>query len=137
MLVIRMQRVGRKKLPQYRVVLQDSRSHPSSGKVITYLGSYNPHTKEAILKQDDIKKYLSCGAQPSDRVISLFQKNKIDLPSWAKVPSTNKTRSIRNPEKLRKNQPDSETTTEQVAEESTEGADATESTEATTELVEA
>lgn len=104
MLVIRLQRTGRKGHAQFRVVVQDSRRTPSSGRVVALLGSYNPHTKEAQLNKELAATYLSNGAQPSDRVVRLFQAEKIALPKWVKLP-TKKEGDLRNPDKLRKNRP--------------------------------
>lgn len=115
MLTIRMQRTGRKGHAMFRVVVQDSRVTPSSGKVVAGLGSYDPHTKTVTLAKDKAALYLSNGAQPSPRVVSLFQKEGIDLPSWVK-PATAKKRSLRNPEKLRRNQPKEVAAVEEVAE---------------------
>jgi len=114
MLAIRMQRIGRKGLPQYRVVVQDSRRTPSSGRVVSTLGSYNPHTKELILNKEQSQKYIDNGAQPSDRVVSIFEKEGIKLPSWVKN-RTEQTKTARNPEKLRKNQPKEEPVAEETA----------------------
>ena len=108
MLAIRLQRVGRKAYPVYRVAVQESQRHPSSGRVVAYVGSYNPHTKEYSLDHEKITKYLSTGAQPTPRVIKLMQLDKIALPAWVKVPTLDKQKAIRNPEKLRKNQPKEE-----------------------------
>ena len=69
MLVIRMQRTGRKGHAQFRVVVQDSRRTPTSGRVVAALGHYNPHTKETSLNKEKATQYLNNGAQPSDRVI--------------------------------------------------------------------
>ncbi len=107
MLAIRMQRTGRKGHSQYRVIVQDSRRTPSSGRLVYNLGSYNPHTKEAILNKEKATFYLSNGAQPSERVTSLFKKEGVKLPAWVKDVSK-KDSSTRNPEKLRKNQPKEE-----------------------------
>ena len=107
MLAIRMQRLGRKGLPQYRVVVQDSRRTPSSGRVVSTLGSYNPHTKEVILDKEKSQEFLNNGAQPSDRVVALFKKEGLTLPSWVKV-RTEQTKTLRNADKLRKNQPQEE-----------------------------
>lgn len=104
MLSIRMKRLGRKGHPTYRVVVQDSRQSPSSGKCVALLGSYDPHTKQSTLVKDKAEFYLKNGAQPSDRVASLFKAEKITLPKWVEKP-TKKKRSIRNPDKLRKNRP--------------------------------
>lgn len=105
MLSIRMQRLGRKGHPTYRVVVQDSRQTPTSGKYIALLGSYDPHTKRSSLVKDKAEFYLNHGAQPSERVVALFKSEKITLPKWVKEPTPH-SREIRNPEKLRKNQPE-------------------------------
>lgn len=104
MLVIRMQRTGRKGHAQFRVVVQDSRRTPSSGRIVASLGSLNPHTKEAILDKEKAAFYLSNGAQPSARVIRLLKSEGVKLPEWV-VEADNKDRKIRHAEKLRKNQP--------------------------------
>jgi small subunit ribosomal protein S16 len=106
MLAIRLKRFGKTHFATYRVVVQDSAKHPSSGKVVAYVGNYNPHTKEANLDKEQIEKYLSNGAQPSPRVVKLLKEAKIKLPAWVKEPNLAKTRTTRNPDKLRKNQPE-------------------------------
>lgn len=111
MLVIRLQRVGRKGHAQFRVVVQDSRRTPSSGRVVANLGHYNPHTKQAVINKEKAKFYLDNGAQPSDRVVSLLIAQDLKLPTWVKTKETGK-RTTRNPDKLRRNQP-KETTTAQ------------------------
>ena len=105
MLTIRLKRHGKTHFATYRVVIQDAAKHPSSGKVVAYVGNYNPHTKDTNLDKEQIEKYLGDGAQPSPRVIKLLIEAKIKLPSWVKKPDTKKTRTTRNPEKLRKNRP--------------------------------
>jgi len=107
MLAIRMQRTGRSGHAQFRVIVQDARSHPKSGKVVEYLGSYNPHTKVAQLKAEEIASYMEKGAQPSDRVAKLLKAEGIKLPAWVKI-SPGKKRSIKNPAKLRRNAPPGE-----------------------------
>lgn len=102
MLAIRLQRTGRKGHAQFRVVVQDARLTPTSGKVVALLGNYNPHTKEAALAKDKAEFYLTNGAQPSPRVARLFKAEGISLPNWVKE-SGHKKRTLRNPEKLRKN----------------------------------
>lgn len=107
MLAIRLQRLGRKALPVYRLAVQESQRHPSSGRVVAYVGSYNPHTKETKLDQDKLNYYLGNGAQPTPRVVRILTEQKVKLPSWVKVASS-KEGKLRNPEKLRKNQPKEE-----------------------------
>ena len=107
MLAILMQRTGRKGHAMFRVVVQESRVTPSSGKVVALLGSYDPHAKTTTLNKELAAKFLSNGAQPSDRVVRLLKVEGVALPAWVKVPEA-KTRTLRNPEKLRKNQPKEE-----------------------------
>ncbi len=107
MLSIRMQRTGRKGHAMFRLVVQESRYTPTSGKVVALLGSYDPHSKTATLEKEKASFYLNNGAQPSDRAALLLQKEGVDLPKWVKV-SGEKKRGIRNPDKLRRNQPKAE-----------------------------
>ena len=118
MLAIRMQRTGRKGHAQFRVVVQDSRRTPTSGRFVAQLGHYNPHTKEAVLEKEAAAKYLQNGAQPSDRVAALFKKEGIKLPEWVTVPEK-KERKTRNADKLRKNRPAEEAAPEAEAAEAT------------------
>lgn len=114
MLTIRLQRLGKTHYATYRVVVQDVRSHPDSGKVIAYVGSYNPHTKETQLDKDLATKFLANGAQPTERVAKILANDDIELPKWVKTASGKRKRAIRNPEKLRKNQPKEESAAEET-----------------------
>ena len=105
MLTIRMQRTGRKGHAQFIVVVQDSRQSPTSGKFVAHVGNYDPHTKTSNLVKDKIELYMKNGAQPSERAALLFKKEGIKLPDWVKV-DNKKQGKLRNPEKLRKNQPE-------------------------------
>lgn len=108
MLAIRLQRVGRKGYPVYRVAVQESQRHPSSGRVVAYVGSYNPHTKEAKVQVETAQKYLDNGAQPSPRVVKLLKDAGVKLPTWVTEHDGKHQKTIRNAEKLRKNQPKEE-----------------------------
>ncbi len=124
MLAIRLQRVGRAGYPTYRLAVQESQRHPSSGRVVAYVGSYNPHTKDAKVQVEVAQKYLDNGAQPTPRVVKLLKEAGVKLPSWVKDVAADKQKALRNPEKLRKNQPKEEMVEEApvegVAEESAE-----------------
>ena len=74
MLVIRLQRTGRKGHAQFRVVVQDSRRTPTSGKIVAQVGTYDPHTKTLNLDKERAQHYLDHGAQPSDRVALILKK---------------------------------------------------------------
>ena len=115
MLAIRLQRLGRKAFPVYRLAVQESRRHPSSGRVVAYVGSFNPHTKDVTIDKEKVTFYLKNGAQPSPRVVRILLGEKVELPEWVKVSTGKKSRDIRHPEKLRKNQPKEEQTPEAEA----------------------
>ena len=71
---LRLTRVGKTKQPQYRIVAADSRS-PRDGRFIEIVGHYNPLTDPSSLTVDNDKavKWLSEGAQPTERVAKLLQ----------------------------------------------------------------
>jgi small subunit ribosomal protein S16 len=104
MLAIRLQRTGRKGHAMFRVVVQDSRRTPTSGKVVANLGTYDPHSKAVSLDGEKAAFYLTNGAQPSTRVAVLLKSEGVKLPKWVVEPSK-KAGAIRNAEKLRRNQP--------------------------------
>ncbi len=105
MLAIRLQRLGRKAYPVYRLAVQESNRHPSSGRVVAYVGSYNPHTKESNVNVELAQKYLDNGAQPTPRVVKLLKDAGVKLPKWVKEFDGSKSKTTRNAEKLRKNVP--------------------------------
>lgn len=113
MLAIRLQRLGRKGYPVYRLAVQEAHRHPSSGRVVAYVGSYNPHTKVSSVQVELAQKYLDNGAQPSPRVIKLLKEAGVKLPKWVKESAVDKKKSIKNAEKLRKNQPKEDASTEE------------------------
>ncbi len=77
MLKIRLQRIGRKNDPAFRVVLTDSKNSTKSGKFKEILGSYNLKKGEVLFKADRIKYWMSNGAQASDTVHNFLVKQKI------------------------------------------------------------
>src|ERR1044072_128500 len=107
MLAIRLQRTGRKGHAMFRMVVQDSRRTPSSGKVVALLGTYDPHSKAVNVDGDKAAFYLTHGAQPSPRAAVLLKGEGVDLPKWVSLRGE-KAGAIRNPEKLRRNQPKEE-----------------------------
>lgn len=73
MLTIRLSRTGKKKAPQYRIVLMEKHRDPwAPAKEI--LGHYNPRAEKekVVLKQDRIEYWLSQGAQPSNTVHNML-----------------------------------------------------------------
>ncbi len=81
MLAIRLARTGRNKYPTYRIVAAES-ARATTGKFVAILGHYNPHTKELVIKKEETLVYLGNGAQPSNSVIKLLQREKVELPKW-------------------------------------------------------
>lgn len=114
MLAIRLQRLGRKGYATYRLAVQESQRHPSSGRVVAYVGSYNPHTKEVNIQVEEAQKFLNNGAQPTPRVVKLLKDAGVVMPKWVKDFTTDKQKTIRHTDKLRKNRPAEEV--EEVAE---------------------
>ncbi|MCX7730152.1 MAG: 30S ribosomal protein S16, partial [Candidatus Caldatribacterium sp.] len=74
---IRLMRVGRRHLPQYRIVATDSRE-ARSGKPLEVLGNYSPLGEPELtsLKWDRIEYWIAQGAEVSAKVKALLRKAK-------------------------------------------------------------
>lgn len=124
MLKIRLQRVGRKHEPVFRVVLTDSQNGPKSGKFLEILGSYDARDKNTTkFDADRISYWLSKGAQPSDTIHNLLIDQKIIeakkinvLPK--KSPIVNEEETKEEAPKAEEAAATSEEATEEVKEES-------------------
>ena len=77
MLMMRLQRVGRKNDPSYRIVVTDKRTGPKSNKHIAILGSYNPKMDHLQLDTKAAAEWLSKGVQPSDTVHNILVGQKV------------------------------------------------------------
>ena len=79
MLIIRLQRVGRKNDPAFRVVVTQSENAAKSGKFLEILGSYNPRktASKIILNVERIQYWISKGAKTSDTVNNILVSKKI------------------------------------------------------------
>ena len=75
---IRLQRLGRKKRPFYRLVAADARAQ-RDGVFLERLGHYNPLTEPADVFIDEEKalKWLRYGAQPTDTAKRLLSQKGI------------------------------------------------------------
>ena len=75
---IRLNRMGAKKNPFYRVVVADSRA-PRDGRFIEILGNYDPSKQPAVvsLNEEKVLDWMDKGAQPTDTVKNLFSKQGI------------------------------------------------------------
>lgn len=78
MLRIRLRRVGKKGHPSYRIVVADS-SAPRDGAYVEWIGQYDPMVDPpaVVLKEDRAIAWLSQGAQPSDAVKRIFDRDGI------------------------------------------------------------
>lgn len=86
MVRIRLQRLGRRNHPFYRINAVDKRTR-REGAPIEQLGWYDPlakdPAKQVSLNSDRIKYWLGKGAQPSDTVRDMLAKaNLVDLAAW-------------------------------------------------------
>lgn len=77
MLKIRLQRIGRKNDPAFRVVLTDSKNSTKSGRFKEILGSYNVKSGEVNFKVDRVKYWMSQGAQLTDTIHNFMISKKI------------------------------------------------------------
>ena len=78
MVKIRLNRMGAKRQPFYRIVVADSRS-PRDGRFIEIVGNYDPTKNPAIVNVDveKVMAWIKNGAQPTDTVRSLLSKKGI------------------------------------------------------------
>lgn len=76
MLTIRFTRVGKRNRAQFKIALQEKTVAPG-GRHVEILGSYDPHRKVAVLKEERIKYWISKGAQLSDTAHNFLVSKKI------------------------------------------------------------
>lgn len=89
MVKIRLQRVGAKKQPSYRIVAIDARK-PRSGAAADIIGHYNPRTDPPtiVINEEKALKWLKNGAQPSESAAILLQKQGILAKTKQQISST-------------------------------------------------
>ncbi len=75
MVKIRLTRIGRRKIPVYRIVVIDSRK-ARDGEYIESVGHYDPRSKEVKIDRDRIEHWISKGAQPTVRVAKIIAKDR-------------------------------------------------------------
>ncbi|MDQ0204207.1 30S ribosomal protein S16 [Pectinatus haikarae] len=87
---IRLNRMGAKKNPFYRIVVADSRA-PRDGRFIEIVGNYDVTKEPAVVNIDEEKviDWMSKGAQPTDTVKSLLSKKGI-MARFAETKKANK-----------------------------------------------
>jgi small subunit ribosomal protein S16 len=74
---IRLRRIGRKKVPLYRIVVADQEA-PRDGRFIEIIGTYDPRAQTAADKvkvdAEKARQWIAKGATPSDTVQSLLKQ---------------------------------------------------------------
>ncbi|MFQ5879767.1 MAG: 30S ribosomal protein S16 [Dehalococcoidia bacterium] len=78
MLRIRLQRVGKKKQPSYRIVVADARA-PRNGSTVEIIGHYNPLTDPPaiVVDRDRTIEWLRKGVQPSEAAAKVLAREGI------------------------------------------------------------
>ena len=71
---IKLQRMGKIRTPEYRVVVADARTR-RSGKAIENLGIYQPAYEPSVIRIDSerVQYWLGVGAQPTEPVLALLK----------------------------------------------------------------
>lgn len=77
MLMMRLQRVGRKNDPSFRIVVTDKRTGVKSDKHVDRLGSYNPKLNHVQIDAVKAKEWLAKGVQPSDTLHNILVSQKV------------------------------------------------------------
>jgi small subunit ribosomal protein S16 len=85
---IRLRRIGRKKIPLYRIVVAHGES-PRDGRFIEIIGTYNPKAAEPADKvkvdAEKARQWIAKGATPSDTVQSLLKQAGVFAAGTAKA----------------------------------------------------
>lgn len=76
MLKLRLKRVGKKRLPSYRLVIMEN-TFRRDGRPIDEVGYYSPITKQFKFDAEKVQKWLRSGAQPTETVLTLLKKAEI------------------------------------------------------------
>ncbi len=76
MIKLRLKRYGKKREASYRIVVMNS-STRRDGRPLAELGFYNPRTDEVTLDIPGIVTRLKQGAQPTDTVRRILEKNNV------------------------------------------------------------
>lgn len=74
MVKIKLRRMGKKRAPIYRIVVADART-ARDGKSIAEIGTYDPNLNPSVytIDEEQAKKWMSNGAQPTERVEKIFK----------------------------------------------------------------
>lgn len=96
---IRLKRMGKIRVPQYRIVVVDSRKK-RDGKVIEEIGTYRPKEEPSFIDvtSDRAQYWLGVGAQPSEAVAAIL-KITGDWQTFKGLPGTEGTLKVAEPKR--------------------------------------
>ena len=77
MLRIRLQRVGRKNEPVFRVIATEHQNAAKTGRVLEILGNYDPRFDKVAIKGERVSYWISKGAKPTSTMHNLLVSQKI------------------------------------------------------------
>lgn len=72
MLMLRLQRIGRRNQPHFKVVVIEKTKGPKSRKYVDIVGSYNPKMGTISLDKESIQSWIAKGVQISDTVYNML-----------------------------------------------------------------
>lgn len=72
MLMLRLQRVGRRNEAHFKIVVIEKTKGPKSQKYVDIVGSYNPKMGTVTVNEEKVKTHLANGVQPSDTVYNML-----------------------------------------------------------------
>ena len=95
MLRIRLARVGKKKRPSYRIVVAEAKA-PRDGSYLEWIGTYDPmqNPPAITIKQDRALHWLRLGAQASEPVQRILDKNGVLAQMNGEVPEAGETEEV-------------------------------------------
>jgi small subunit ribosomal protein S16 len=96
---IRLKRLGKVRVPQYRIVVVDSRKK-RDGKVIEEIGKYQPKEEPSLIDitSERAQYWLGVGAQPSEAVEALLKVTG-DWQKFKGLPGTEGTLKVAEPKR--------------------------------------
>lgn len=118
MLAIKLSQRGKTNKRMFRLVISEKSRDPY-GNVLETLGSYNPHSKELVVKAERVKHWISKGAQMTPSVNNLLLEKKViegDKVSASKKGKKSEKRASQLAAKAEKNKKSAEAPAPEVKE---------------------
>lgn len=78
--IMRLKRMGREKVPFFRIVVSDERRSAKGGKYIQEIGYYYPVKDLVKIDTEKANDWLNKGVKISDTVKALLKKSGINIP---------------------------------------------------------